>query len=632
MSGQTRNAGSELPLTSRAQAGNSDGIGYRAVLRLNPGEDALKVAEQQVRTWLVNKLKSGRRVDAWEGAGTVQLTPALSITEVRSEDDRSNVRSRMYRVQDSNAGGDFAIRVIGISSPNASAGTRQTIVVEGAKLGESAEQAIDSVATPNLVRDLLDQYEVHDGETRLYGTPQFVRAGEVQEVLRAILDPYRVGAIIVAASVDRETDQEWRQIVESLTVNSVGVAAVFVVAAEALLELNHALPESHDVPRGRVRTFVGGVDLSDTFDGRRHQFLGPETLARSISRSKVRGYLPRVHARGPRRQLLELALPSDVRRSMELIRRADAEARREAEVRRRVGSEFQTPVAPVNVGTEILGALARLVKKWLKRDRVEATDLGALDELITTKDTEVQVALEQIDEVAAQLDELAAAVLTARSATEEKDLELAVESERARNLERENQFLRQGLKDVLRFDLLEVPPEVRWAAPETVQELVLRVSADGGEDWAWLRERVLFTGDPSRASDVDKRDPHGRYAHDLWDYVRVLFEYAEVKLTGVFRGNVHMYLSEDSHGFKCSPNRHAAGESDTVTNNADWRAERVLPVPPAVDPVERAYMGAHFKPTHRDTYAPRMYYLDSVAETGTVYIGYVGPHLTNTKS
>jgi hypothetical protein len=608
------------------------GTGYRAVLRLNATEDAIRVAEQQVRSWLVSKLKSSRKVDAWDGSGSFQLTPQLSIGEVRNDDERSGVRSRLYRVLDSNPGGDFEIRVIALSSPNAPLGLRQTVIVEGAKIGESTEQAIDSVATPNLVRDLLEQFEIHDGGTRLSGTPHFVRQGDVHDVVRSILDPLRVGTVIVASSVDRETDARWHGIIDSLTVNSVGVAAVFVVCADAQGELETALPDSHAVPRGRVRTFIAKVDFSDQTDGRRHQFLGPETLARSISGSKVRGHLPRVHARGPRRQLLELSLPSDVRRAMALIRRAETGARREAEVRRRIDSEPRTPSTPTGVGNEILALVGRIVRKWLKRDQVGADDLNDLDALITTKDTEVQVALEQIDEVAAQLDDLSTAVSTALSEVEEKDLELAIEAERTRGLERENQYLRQGLKKVRRFDLLDVPSEARWDSPETVGELVLRVSSDGGEDWAWLRSRVLFTGDSSIAAEVEKRDPHGRYAHDLWDYVRILFEYAEAKTTSDFRGNVHMYLSDESEWFKCSPSRHGGGESDTVANNSNWRAERVFSVPATVDADEKIYMGAHFKPTHRDTFAPRMHYLDDVAGSGRSYIGYVGPHLTNTKS
>lgn len=43
-------------------------------------------------------------------------------------------------------------------------------------------------------------------------------------------------------------------------------------------------------------------------------------------------------------------------------------------------------------------------------------------------------------------------------------------------------------------------------------------------------------------------------------------------------------------------------------------------------------MTAHFAPTHRDQNAPRMYYFVDLATTHKAYIGYIGVHLTNTKT
>ena len=43
-------------------------------------------------------------------------------------------------------------------------------------------------------------------------------------------------------------------------------------------------------------------------------------------------------------------------------------------------------------------------------------------------------------------------------------------------------------------------------------------------------------------------------------------------------------------------------------------------------------MFAHFRTSHSDTNDPRMYYLIDNDHTHKVYIGYIGPHLTNTKT
>ena len=43
-------------------------------------------------------------------------------------------------------------------------------------------------------------------------------------------------------------------------------------------------------------------------------------------------------------------------------------------------------------------------------------------------------------------------------------------------------------------------------------------------------------------------------------------------------------------------------------------------------------MATHFAPTHRDQNAPRMYYIADCVKTKKAYIGYIGAHLTNTKT
>src|SRR5690606_39232516 len=116
----------------------------------------------------------------------------------------------------------------------------------------------------------------------------------------------------------------------------------------------------------------------------------------------------------------------------------------------------------------------------------------------------------------------------------------------------------------------------------------------------------------------------------FWEFVRTLHDYAERKIGGEFTGNVHMFLNSDGPGYKCTPHRHAAHESDSVLSNGAWRAERVRRVPEAVVPGGKVLMDAHFKPTHADTVAPRMHYYDDTDGTGKIYIGYIGRHLTNT--
>lgn len=69
-----------------------------------------------------------------------------------------------------------------------------------------------------------------------------------------------------------------------------------------------------------------------------------------------------------------------------------------------------------------------------------------------------------------------------------------------------------------------------------------------------------------------------------------------------------------------------------MRNNARMRRERTFPVPTEVDPAGEVFMATHFAPTHRDQNAPRMCCAADVAKTKKAYVGYIGVHLSNTRT
>lgn len=75
-------------------------------------------------------------------------------------------------------------------------------------------------------------------------------------------------------------------------------------------------------------------------------------------------------------------------------------------------------------------------------------------------------------------------------------------------------------------------------------------------------------------------------------------------------------------------------ESETVRTNARWRREREFPVPPEIDVTRSLFMGAHIRigASASGRINPRLYFHDATAQTGHVYVGYLGRHLTNTRS
>ena len=614
--------------------------GYRASLPLPHGTDAIKLAQRHVQQWLRQKL-DGSVVDAWDGQGSHSFDEQFSIDVVERDDGQSGDRRRLYRLTDRNSHGTFQISLFALDLRN---GKQAHLIVEGAAEPVRRRDPLDAVATPNIVREVLDDVEVIDGRTRLTGTPQVVHVDEVINLVNAITDPERHGAVIVASSPGAQVDPHWTEIIRKLTRNSVGVAATFVVLAEAVDVLNAALPASHAVPPGNVRTFMVSVDLDSTADGLAHRFLGPSTLARAVSGTRVRDELVVVHARAPRKRVLNRGVPGALRRAMELLEAQEQKDRlhREAEQRDAAASRDSSRQMPSVPGTVELGTgdgvagtvvegVRGLLERWLDIPIADAGSVQNLDRFIKRISQDAAVATEYAELMEAEKNELAMQVQQLREALDERDFEIAATAEEYRRADRENRYLRGRLHTLNEFPNVAEADEAAWAGPSDIDELIAWITP--GKKSHRALARVEFTGDPAVASEVRKRDGFGKYAQDLWDYVRVLYEYAEQRARGIFDGNVHMYLTaDDVDTFRCTPQRHAGRESDSVLNNSRWRSERTFPVPEEVDPLGLTLMDAHFKPTHRDQFAPRMHYFDDTANTGKVYVGYIGRHLTNTKS
>ena len=637
-------------------------IGYRAILRLDDTEDAVDIANEQLRSWF--RTKTGRRgsltVTDWNGPGTHRLGPHARLSVVRTPEEKDGSRRQLARFHETNSSGTWIVAVWSLALPNAKV-HRQTLVVEAGLEGATDSEARRVVAPPNIVRQLLERSRVRDGNTQLHPTPTLIRTDQITQVVDAIEDPDRTASVIVATSIGTDIDAQWTRLVGDLTKSGVGVSTVFVISGNAASPFHAAMPDSHQVPAGRIRTFAPHTDLASRADGLRHRILGPTTLARSIVGGRIRGRLPEIHAEPSRRRLLERELPPDVRRGMDLLTRAEERLKLQERVSDRLDSSSSAPVALIkthrpasivappsttdaartvpqlqtrtNNDDGLVQRLGRSIKRWLGHDETDVGHLDSLDAFVELKTVEAAVATEQLDTLVEERNRLRA--LNARLATEIDDLQLqaAYESEDAEKQRREATVLRDRLRRDGRWDDAYVEPEAEiWAAPASVSELVARLSP--GEDEHPILQRVLFTGDEDHALEVQKRDPAGRFAGNFWTYVRVLHDYAEAKASESFAGNVHVYLTDDTapSGTRCSADRHAARESTSVINNTRWSAERVFPVPAQVSDGGAIAMMAHFKPNHSDTFAPRMHYYDDTNNTGMIYIGYIGRHLGNTKT
>lgn len=114
-----------------------------------------------------------------------------------------------------------------------------------------------------------------------------------------------------------------------------------------------------------------------------------------------------------------------------------------------------------------------------------------------------------------------------------------------------------------------------------------------------------------------------------WAVLAKLEEYAAAKAagaTGPVYANFRTYVAEfPAPGV--TPNHVKLGESEVVRANPELRSVRMFPTP--MGPrlfEEHVSIGSDAPP------APRLHYFDDTSESGLVYVGYIGPHLRNTRT
>mgnify|MGYP007022639758 FL=1 len=341
--------------------------GYRSsfMFRLTPGESAGDVVEKFVREWLVSLSGSPGLVTAWDGASDLDLPGDILVQGARYSSGDAHVGGRLYRVylpeklalKDS--GNALGIGAPGRQSRDTGADERihrttvyvfpgdlrghaaAHVLVQGATDDPNIMQAIDEFEVPGIVPMLLESRTAFDGNTHITATPRLLQRKRVKQAVDAILDTERQGVVVVAASPDGVDDDAFGSTVASLTRRSVGDATVFVLKADAVNAFNNHLPPHLRVPRGDIRSFMPSVNPDDPHSGYRHKYVGPTTLARSISEDGlVTGFLPTLHARMPRRKLLEKPLPPELSYLRAQVEKQSSGNRISSVVRRRLAARM----------------------------------------------------------------------------------------------------------------------------------------------------------------------------------------------------------------------------------------------------------------------------------------------------
>ncbi|MFG2692967.1 hypothetical protein [Kitasatospora sp. NPDC048407] len=446
-----------------------------------------------------------------------------------------------------------------------------------------------SPGRPGLVRDLVRELKPADGPAALTLGAQVVGVGGVDRLIDVLCDPARCLPAIVAARPLR-SDPLWSQRMSQAMPQCAGAASLYLLEdTNAVDAFRAAIGEHHRVAPGSIRTFLTEVDPAWPKDASRHRFL---TIAR-MSDPQDRAWFGL--ARSVQRLSTEAPLP-DALRSLSFM---DGVGQRHRE-------ERQAALTTVRRSDELTGI------------RKDVEDLKALLAQADEELKEAERTAELSARTAASLEQQLHEATTRADGDMEEALRALDDVERARA---EADVLRRRLRDAGRYEDTVVV-EQPLGVPDSFEELWERLSAFEG---------IRVTADKSRALELDESDRARVWAAKAWNALRALESYVQAAQEG-FNGSFYQHCTSDRPGTVNWPHKqYAPAESETTMNK--WGAERVFAVPKEVDPSGRKEMQAHLKIDSKGSTSPRVYFLDDTkGATGQVIVGYIGSHLTNTKT
>ncbi|MGC9376558.1 hypothetical protein [Streptomyces sp. MH13] len=426
--------------------------------------------------------------------------------------------------------------------------------------------------TPRLARSLLGVIRARDGIADVTAQPQVVEAEDVDAVIDELCDETRRMPIVVASTpygVDFDTWLE--DTVDPLVRPLAGLAILYLLSPEAELRFNRAL-EYHQVYGGGVRTYLPGVDPAWPADGQRHRVMSRRLITERSSQAR------RIIAQLPQRLAARAPLPAEL---------------------------DSVPV----MRTRALGGTAA---PELERLRVENE---VLHEILEEAGREQRVRADEIRDLKHEL----------RKAEDNETLLIAEYDEQYRELHTARarlQVLRKQMADLGAGAAAYAHHPAPDDEPQSFEELLRRI-AD--------LPRLHFTGSRKVTLELDAQAHGSSWVRMTWDALLALRDFAEAAASGRTGRDFKQWCADAPGGARTiSPRKIVRDESKSVKANSSWRRQRTFPVPEHIDSLRKVFMGAHVRVGGGNTIAPRLHYFDGACVEHGIYVGYIGPHLSNT--
>lgn len=310
--------------------------GYRAILELEGAESAMQTADRLFHEWVNKKYppggsRAGVECDAEGIYRFGELTSkrdetadvvATKLSE--ASEDKHYERQLLEMVERRENGDQWTTRVYALHATKES-NYDQVLWIEVTPPREGEWDA----KPPALVRDLITEGHCHDRGMPLSDSPQSVADEEqVEQLIGWIHDECRRASVVVAAPLTDGSDSDaleaeyrWKDILRSLTKDSLGCASYFLLTPEAYRQFHARIGQGCAMPKGSLRTYLPGFRADEPTDRLRHRVLTAGTLLRGYDENskRFRPELSAIIARTPCEYLWENGLDKELRRAQALL-------------------------------------------------------------------------------------------------------------------------------------------------------------------------------------------------------------------------------------------------------------------------------------------------------------------------
>lgn len=447
---------------------------------------------------------------------------------------------------------------------------------------------------PTFVRDILDTINMHDGAAEPISEFQIIaNQSHVEELARILSDGERIGAVLVTAAPNDADVAEWADRSTKRVGQIQGMGIGYALTPEARAIFNRTYGEAgHWVSPGAMRTFLPGADLTDRQDAFNHKLLHSSTLEESSEKR-----IQRILRNAQLKRLAAIRIPDALREvDYELLRR-----------------ERLQPFAILHEQQDgSTDAASEDEAVWRElAEQAESQVVKTLDENRQLRER-ASLAEGLLDLVQAESDENYEALNGSRREVAKLQNQVAYLQRKLTELGGEGAEAAWSFED----------DDTQDAYPETFAQLLDRVKTLSG---------VRFTGDIEEVLELDEHTTLGAAAvMKAWDALLTFDAYSRARNEGKFDHSLSQYVKFSDHGCLVRVGKIVWTESESVKNNEKYRAQRMLPVDPAVDPSGVTLMLAHLKLSNLTGVAPRMYFDDTYSKVGYVSVGYLGSHMSNT--